>query len=149
MNNKQYLSEQIKQRYNSNNLGSIKGLNRIDSGLNRIVYKVIDFTYGEDVKGMIIKVNYPDSNENKMELNAWKKYKNTKYEKYIVPIKEYDANYNWILMPYGESVPEYLVDEELVELLKDMNGTDISKNDFVYMDGNFSGHRCCDYATIE
>lgn len=54
----------------------------------------------------------------------------------------------WILMPFGDSVPEDLVDTELKNLLQDVGGSDISGDDFVYMDGNFASQRCCDYATI-
>jgi hypothetical protein len=35
-------------------------------------------------------------------------------------------------MPFGDSVPEDLVDTELKNLLQDVNGSDISDDDFVY-----------------
>lgn len=148
MNNKEYLTSQVNERYENNNLGDPIGLTKIDSGHNRIVYRVTDSTYGSDVKGMVIKVQYPNSFENKEEFKVWERYKNTRFEKYLVPIKEHSYDFSWILMPYGESVPESLLDEELMNQLYDLNGSDVTKDDFVYMDGNFARQRCCDYASL-
>lgn len=146
--NREYLERQIRERYEESGLGDPDGLEKIGSGFNRTVYKVVDDTYGQEAEGMVVKVQHPDSHENRMECEVWRRYKGTKFEKYLVPIKDNSSSYEWILMPFGDSVPEDLVDTELKNLLEDVGGSDISDDDFVYMDGNFANQRCCDYATI-
>lgn len=149
INNRLYLKKQIKDRYENTGLGDPEGLQKINSGHNRIVYQVIDKTYGVKAKDMIIKIQYPNSTENEEEIKVWEKYKNTKFSKYLVPIIDYSNDYNWILMPYGESVPNELVDNELYNLLVDKGGSDISKDDFIYNEGNYTNQKCCDYASLK
>lgn len=127
----------------------LDGLERINAGHNRIVFRVTSDLYGADINGMVVKVGYSDTLENRQEVGVWNKYKNTKYASYIVPVLSYADDYSWVLMPYGNSVPKDLVDNELYNSLVDIGGTDITKDDFVYMDGNFTNQRCADYATIK
>lgn len=149
LKNTAYLQSQIRERYENTNVGPIEGLEKLDSGMNRIVYEIIGDTYGSQAKGMVLKIQHPDSIENREEVQAWEQHKNTKYEQYLVPVADYSPTYEWLVMPYGESVPEGLVDMDLHEILYDnLAGTDISKDDFVYMEGNASNQRCCDYASI-
>lgn len=147
--NRNYLSSQIRKRFHKTGLEDPDGLNKIDSGLNRIVYRISGDDYGSDVIGMVIKVQHPDSLENNIESELWEEYEDTNVAKKLVPVLDSSRNRDWILMPYGEPVPRELVDEELYQSLLDLGGTDITKDDFVYMDGNFANQRCCDYATLD
>lgn len=149
INNRSLLKREIKDRYENAGLGDPKGLKKINSGHNRIVYKIVNKTYGTKAKDMVIKIQYPNSTENKDEIKVWKKYKKTKFSKYLVPIIDHSNDYNWLLMPYGKSVPKQLVDNELYNLLVDKGGTDISKDDFIYKKGNYANQRCCDYASLK
>lgn len=149
INNRSLLNREIKDRYENAGLGDPKGLKKINSGHNRIVYRIVNKTYGTKAKDMVIKIQYPNSIENKDEIKVWKKYKKTKFSKYLVPIIDYSNDYNWILMPYGESVPNELVDNELYNLLVDKGGSDISKDDFIYNEGNYTNQKCCDYASLK
>lgn len=148
MENTQALKNAINKRYSESGLGDPPGLKKLNQGHNRIVYIIVDETYGQDVEGNVLKVSLPSSIENEQEVEAWKKYEDTEYGKYLVPIIEYADDYTWVVMPYGESVPSGLVDQELIECLRDIGGSDISDDDFIYMNGNFSNQRCCDYATL-
>lgn len=148
LENRVYLQSQIQERYNKTGLGDPDGLTKINSGMNRTVYKITNDTYGTDAVGMVVKVQHPTATENREEVAAWEQFKNTRTEKYLVPIVDYAERYEWVLMPYGEPVPDEMVDLELVELLRDQNGTDISKDDFIYMEGNAANQRCCDYASL-
>lgn len=146
--NKEYLTRQINERYEKSKLGDPAGLKRVNSGSNRVIYKVKDQTYGIEIEDMVVKIQYPGSIENRQEVKVWNKYRDTKYSDYLVPIPEFADDYSWILMPHGEPVPKGVVDDELHKLLQDLGGTDISKDDFVYMSGNFANQRCADFATL-
>lgn len=141
MKNIGLLNEEVKKLLNPG-FDSLEGLKKIDQGKNRMVYKIIDNIYGEDVENKAVKVDFDI--ENKMEVKAWNDYKNTEYEKYIVPIRHHSNDYSWIIMDYGEPIePSYVVDD-LYKKLNDI-GTDISKNDFVIHDNR---QKCCDYASL-
>lgn len=143
LNNRSFLNSQIENRYKETDLGDPVGLDRIGGGSNRIVYKIIDDTYGSKCLGMVMKINYPHSDENSREKRIWQKYKDTKYSNYLVPV--IDSGQDWLLMPYGESVPEKLVDQKLYDVLYELGLNDLSYDDFVYINGS---QMCCDYATL-
>lgn len=124
-----------------NSTGVPDGLKEIGAGGNRVVYRITNSKYGSGIEGHVLKI---DSVENEMEVNAWEYSQDKYYNDYLVPVISRADDYSWILMPYGESVPEGLVDEELYEELCDL-ASDISKNDFVYID---NVQKCCDYASI-
>lgn len=146
LNNRRLLELEIKRRYQETGLDDLPGTNKIDSGSNRIVYRIMDDTYGEKFKGMVLKINYPYSNENNKEYEVWKRYHGSKYENYLVPIFDYGDE--WILMPYGEPINEESVDQELYNTLSNLRFNDLSYDDFVYLDGRYSGQKCCDYASL-
>jgi len=73
--NRGHLKTQIRERYDNSNLGSPDGLEEIGNGFNRTVYRVTDDTYGQEVEGMVIKVQHPDSYENRTGREVWRRYK--------------------------------------------------------------------------
>lgn len=141
MKNKGLLNTEVKKLLQPGH-SSLKGLDKINSGKNRIVYKIVDNTYGEDVKGKVVKIDFDI--ENKMEVESWKYCKNTQYEKYVVPIRYHADDYSWIIMDYGEPIEASFVIDNLYKSLNDI-GSDISKDDFVIHNNR---QKCCDYASI-
>lgn len=145
--NAAYLNEQIQKRYDETGLGTPEGLEKIGSGHNRIVHRIVDDTYGSEVKGMVLKVQYPSSRENQKEIQLWSKYEGTDYEDYLVPIKAYSDSHSWIIQPYGRTVPIEKVNSEIYNTLCEL-GSDISQDDFIVLNGDDSP-RCCDYASLD
>lgn len=148
LENENFLRKEIDKRRSKNVSEEIKGLEKIGMGNNRIVYRIKTDFYGKENKGCVLKISLFDSIENKQEVQAWNKYKKTKHKIYITPIIKHSQDYTWLLMPYGDPVPEDIVSNEIIKYLEDLGGTDISKKDFIYLSGNASGMRCCDYASL-
>jgi hypothetical protein len=121
---------------------NLKGLSKIGSGKNRIAYKIMDDSYGSDVKGKVLKVDFDIENE--MEVEAWEHYNSTNIKKYLVPIREYAEDYSWIIMDYGKPIEGSLVSDDIYKTLTEF-GTDITGDDFVRHNGR---EKCCDYASM-
>lgn len=77
--------------------------NAINSVPNK--YKIIDYGSSrliiEDLnnKNNIIKLEIRNTNENENEVTIWNRYKKHNISKFLLPVLEYEENYNWIKMP--------------------------------------------------
>ena len=121
--------------------GEIDDLSKIGVGNNRVVYKITNDKYGEDVREHVVKIERYGV-KNQKEWNAWEYFQGKQLEKYLVPVKYHAENFSWIIMPYYPPVDS--ANSQIVEILDDY-GSGISETDFVEGEER---HLCCDYASI-
>lgn len=121
-----------------------EGLERIGSGNNRIVFRIIDDSFvAASVEGMVLKRAYPYVDENQRERTIWSTVRGTQYESYFVPVVAAAEDNLWVLMPYAEE-PSHVLDERIQTLRDVFDGRDISHSDFGVYEGE---SRCYDYGS--